>query len=214
RANTNFKNGVTPGRVAVGPGAECPPLAHSQYAKNGKALNMPPKERGGLPEHTHALTSPRGCLHIGYSRRLHQCRTLATSARVNCCDTPNFDNDTRRPCAFSSCGFSSSSSYWDDGDVTRSMRSVPSAIKWCVCITIRPAGDIYSPTRVHTRAPCMKDRVTGRTIRRRLNVSVRACWPSSTRAQMKVNNSGCQNPLSSKAKQVLIIEHRNECRFQ
>jgi hypothetical protein len=32
---------------------------------------------------------------------------------------------------------------------------------------------------------------------------------------MKVNNSGCQNPLSSRAKQVLIIiEHCNECRFQ
>jgi hypothetical protein len=94
------------------------------------------------------------------------------------------------------------------------MRSVPSAIKWCVCITIRPAGDIYSPTRAHTRAPCMKDRGTARTTRRRLNVSVRACWRSSTRARMKVNNSSCQNPLSSKAKQVNIIEHCNECRFQ
>jgi hypothetical protein len=82
------------------------------------------------------------------------------------------------------------------------MRSVPFAIEWCVCITIRPAGDIYSPTRAHTRAPCMKGHVTGRTIRRRLNVGVRACWRSSIRARMKVNNSSCQNPLSSKAKQV------------
>ena len=74
---------------------------------------------------------------------------------------------------------------------------------------------IYSPTRAHTRAPCMKDRVTARTTPQRLNVLVRACWRSSTRARMKVNNSGCQNPLSSKAKQVLIIiEHCNECRFQ
>ena len=31
------------------------------------------------------------------------------------------------------------------------MRSVPSAIKWCVYITIRPAGDIYSPTRAYSR---------------------------------------------------------------
>ena len=31
---------------------------------------------------------------------------------------------------------------------------------------------------------------------------------------MKVNNSSCQNPLSAKAKQVSIIEHCNECRFQ
>ena len=52
-----------------------------------------------------------------------------------------------------------------DGDVTRSMAECPSAIKWCVYITIRPAGDIYSPTHVHvhTHALCMKDRVTART---------------------------------------------------
>ena len=35
----------------------------------------------------------------------------------------------------------------------------------------------------------------------KVNVGVLACWRSSTRARMKVNNSSCQNPVSSKAKQ-------------
>ena len=71
------------------------PLAHSHYARNGKALTIPVRNARpwGSSAHTHALTLPRGCLYIGYLGHPHQCRALAISARANCCGTPNFDND-------------------------------------------------------------------------------------------------------------------------
>jgi len=105
------------------------PLAHSQYAKNVKALTMPRKERAQFVG-THSCPNVAARLPTYWlSSPVASVRALATSARVNCCDAPNSITTTRRPCAFSPCGFSSSSNFWDDGD----FRSVLSAIEWCVC---------------------------------------------------------------------------------
>src|SRR5262249_11190544 len=111
-----------------------------------------------------------------------------------------FDSTMRRPCALCPYGLSSSSSSLESGDFTPLMQSVLSVIKRCGCTTIKPGDDIYSP--MHTRAHCTKDRVTARTIWRRSNALVQACWRSSTLARTKINTLNCQNPWSWKAKQV------------
>src|SRR4029077_16689590 len=59
------------------------------------------------------------------------------------------------------------------------MQNVLSAIKWSVCITIKPAGDIYSRTLVRAPSLCTKELATASTIPRRSSASVQALLRSS-----------------------------------
>ena len=79
------------------------------------------------------------------------------------------------------------------------MQNVLSAIKWSVCITIKPAGDIYSRTPVHAPSLCTKGLVTASTIPRRSSASVQAVLRSSILARTKISTSNCRSSLSSKA---------------
>ena len=79
------------------------------------------------------------------------------------------------------------------------MQNVLSAIKWSVCITIKPAGDIYSRTLVHAPSLCTKELATASTIPRRSSASVQALLRSSILARTKISTSNCRSSLSSKA---------------
>ena len=106
---------------------------------------------------------------------------------------------TRQRWVFCSSGLSSSLSSWEGGDFTLSMQNVLSAIKWSVCITIKPAGDIYSRTLVHAPSLCTKELATASTIPRRSSASVQALLRSSILARTKISTSNCRSSLSSKA---------------
>jgi hypothetical protein len=122
---------------------------------------------------------------------------------------------TRRPCAFSPCGSSSSSSYWDDGDFTRSMRSVPSVIKWCVCITIR-AGRRH--LFAHARA-CSRTLYEGSRYRAHYTAKIK-CVGSGMLAKFDPRPNESQqfklpkSPWARRLNKSSIIGHCNECRFQ
>ena len=73
------------------------------------------------------------------------------------------------------------------------MQNVLSAIKWSVCITIRPAGDIYSRTLAHAPARCTKGLVTASTIPQRSSASVLALLRSLILDRTKLSTSNCRS---------------------